>query len=41
MKIVDKEISKLKIDKRLMSVMTSLDQTDDSGYWLSKKPIEK
>ncbi|WP_166664717.1 hypothetical protein, partial [Candidatus Thiosymbion oneisti] len=41
MKIVGKEISKLKIDKRLLSVVTSLDQTDDSGYWLSKKPIER
>jgi len=41
MKIVGKEASKLKIDKRLLSIVTSLDKTDDSGYWLSKKQIER
>ncbi|MCB2264286.1 MAG: hypothetical protein LGR52_15305 [Candidatus Thiosymbion ectosymbiont of Robbea hypermnestra] len=38
---MDKEISKLKIDKRLLSVATSPDQTDDRSYWLNKKPIER
>lgn len=38
---MDKEISKLKIDKRLLSVVTSLDQTDNNNYWLTKRPIER
>jgi len=38
---MDKEISKLKIDKRLLSVVVSLDQTDNNNYWFTKKPIER
>jgi len=40
-KIVDKEVNKLKIDKRLLSVVTSLDQANDRDYWLSRKPVER
>ncbi len=37
----DKRNSKLKIDKRLLSAVTSLDQTDNNSYQLAKRPIER
>ena len=38
---MNKELIDVKIDKKIFSVVTLTEPSDDKDYWLSQKPIER
>jgi hypothetical protein len=38
---MEKELIDLKIDKRMFSVVSLSDQSDDKDYWLAKTPADR
>jgi len=40
-KDMDKELIKVQIDKRFVSVVSLSDQLDDKDYWFVRDPIER